>query len=357
MSLFETIFNFFKENKLNSCLISLLIYLIFIKYIKDQKIKKLNVKLSSKLTLKDSKDILYSFMYYEFPFLVVKSLEFGLFKTYSIPSISKILTQTKEMETNMSKRYDDTDLILREIFEHSIDSQRSTLALQRLNFLHGQYPITNNDYLYTLAVFIIEPIRWVNKYGYRKSHQIEKEAHYIFWYDIGSKMGIKNIPNSWEEVEDWMINYEIKHMKFHENNLKIKKATLDLFLSIVPSILHQFGDPILSVFCCSRLRAAMGLSNPPVGLTSFLEFLLFLQGNFIKYFLLPRFQPHVRTPITFLPSDNPQDNRPGKGCPLFHTYAPTYAKDGYRIDELGPDKFKSKRELSPLYPDIKASKK
>lgn len=357
MNLISFLLNNFKENEKYYLLI-LFIYFSIIKSQRKKFIRKLFQYENKQLTYEEASKIVFNFMYHEFPFLGVKSLEFGLFKTYSIPSISVILVKTNEMKENMSKRYDDTDLILREIIEHSNDENkiRPTLAIQRLNFLHGQYPISNNDYLYTLAVFIIEPIYWVDNYGYRKSHPKEREAMYVYWYDIGSKMGIKNIPNSWEETEQWMIEYELNHMRFHKNNLIIKKSTLDLFLSPFPSFIHPFGDSILSVFCLPRLRVAMGISDPPFGLSTFIHLILKIQANFINYFLLPRYKPLLRTPSELLPSDNPNDNRPGKGCPLFHSYAPTYAKDGYRIDELGPEKYKAKREIYPLYPDIKSSK-
>ena len=46
--------------------------------------------------------------------------------------------------------------------------QRATVALERLNELHGKYPIKNDDYLYTLALFICEPIEWITRYEWRK---------------------------------------------------------------------------------------------------------------------------------------------------------------------------------------------
>ena len=48
----------------------------------------------------------------DFPFLVRKALEFGLFKSYSIPSISKLLVATTQLTEHTSRRYDDTDIIL-----------------------------------------------------------------------------------------------------------------------------------------------------------------------------------------------------------------------------------------------------
>jgi hypothetical protein len=299
------------------------------------------------LTLERAYEIFYQFGTIEFPFLNTKALEFALFKTYSIPSISAILVRTEEMETNMPKRYDDTDLLIREFTENPPNSLRSNLALQRLNFLHSQYPISNNDYLYTLSVFIVEPIQWIQRYGYRSPHSLEKESLYLVWCDIGKKMGIRNIPNSWEAIEKWMTNYEQTRMKFHPSNQIIANSTIKLFLSVLPSFLHPLGSNLIAAFCSPALRRAMGFHDPPSGISLLIDIVMLLHANFIRFFCLPRSKPLIRTPLHLQPSDTPGDNRTGVGCPLFHPYAPTY-KDGYRIDELGPARYKENRELCPL---------
>jgi hypothetical protein len=89
----------------------------------------------------------------DFPFLVRKSLEFGLFKLYSIPSISKLLVATKQLTEHMSRRYDDTDLIMCHMTEDPLYSPLAQLAVRRLNEFHGKYVIPNEDYLYVLSVF------------------------------------------------------------------------------------------------------------------------------------------------------------------------------------------------------------
>lgn len=85
------------------------------------------------------------------------------------------------------RRAEDTELILSEIIdafpriqnemrhnphisEKDIDKQyqRRDAAINRLNTIHGKYPISNDDYLYTLVLFVAEPIRWINKWEWRK---------------------------------------------------------------------------------------------------------------------------------------------------------------------------------------------
>lgn len=65
---------------------------------------------------------------------------------------------------NAAKRADDTEILLREATSHHVDSDRGAAAVRRVNYIHGQYPnIKNEDYLYVLALFIMEPVRWISQ--------------------------------------------------------------------------------------------------------------------------------------------------------------------------------------------------
>lgn len=61
----------------------------------------------------------------EFPFLWRKALELALYRTYAIPSISKLLLKTGEFTKHAGKRYDDTDFLISEITETPFSSERS----------------------------------------------------------------------------------------------------------------------------------------------------------------------------------------------------------------------------------------
>lgn len=100
----------------------------------------------------------------EFPFLTHLSLEFALFRSYAVPSISAILARLGNFAANAVKRADDTEILLREATMHHVDSDRGAAAIRRLNYIHGQFPdIKNEDYLYVLGLFIMEPMRWISQ--------------------------------------------------------------------------------------------------------------------------------------------------------------------------------------------------
>lgn len=77
---------------------------------------------------------------------------------------------------------------------HHPRSARALKALARMNYIHGGYQkagkISQDDLLYTLSLFITEPITWVGKYEWRAMTDMEKCAIGAFWKSIGDAMGI-----------------------------------------------------------------------------------------------------------------------------------------------------------------------
>ncbi|KAK7458697.1 hypothetical protein VKT23_009696 [Stygiomarasmius scandens] len=218
------------------------------------------------LTPEDAQKILTSSLAYEMPSVLGYALSFALFKTYGIPSISKILKGTGELSSKdgISKRYTDTAILIatwvacpitgktykdedealisKSFFSNTgseaEDDPRAMISLARVNWLHAKYPIRNEDYLYTLALFAFEPERWAKRYGWRELSLLECEAYYIYWREIGNRMGIKNIPDSAEDFKTWAEDYELRTMVPAESNHFVANYTLEELLHILP---EQFG--------------------------------------------------------------------------------------------------------------------
>ena len=69
--------------------------------------------------------VLANLLSYDLPYVTRLSLELGQFRTFGIPTISRLLHATREYEDSCGRRYDDTDLILREILENGSTSERA----------------------------------------------------------------------------------------------------------------------------------------------------------------------------------------------------------------------------------------
>lgn len=267
---------------------------------------------------RDHQQIVFLTGAYESPFLVQRALEFALFRTYAVPSIAKLLDETQQFERHGQRRYDDTSLIIAEIVENGYDSERGRAAIKRMNRLHHRFDIANDDYLYVLSTFIYEPIRWNRRFGWRDLDSKELEAGFIFWREVGKRMGIQAIPETFEAFQHFNEAYERRQFGYDEHNRRVAEATLRIFLNWYPAFLRPIIRPVLYAFMDAPLRAAFGFPEAPrwakvLGIGG-----MKLRAKIIKW-LPPRRRPHLLTQ---------EKNR-------------SYPS-GYQIERLGPPDMEGK---------------
>lgn len=259
----------------------------------------------------DCQEMVYLVGSYEYPWLIKKSLEFALFRTYGVPQISALLEQTGQFKGHGQRRYDDTSLIIAEITENGYDSERGRQAIQIMNRLHRQYDITNDAMLYVLSTFIFEPIRWNTKYGWRKPTHHENLASYYFWVEVGKRMGIKDIPDSYDAFEQFNITYEQEHFVYAPSNRHVANATITIMQAWYPTFLHPLVRQVIYAMIDEPLRQAFGFPEGNRWLKLGAHLGLSALAKILRY-MPPRTKPFRLTT---------QSNR-------------TYPQ-GYHMDELG----------------------
>jgi len=189
--------------------------------------------------------------------------ELAQIQTFGIPSISKVLQRTKQYQNDGLKRLDDTRAILTECMADSIDSDRGQHMVKHLNWIHSHYDISNEDYLYTLALFIVEPARWMEVFGYRPLSAREKYAGYLAFKSLGQAMGIKHIPESRDELVVWYQDYRSQHMVYHPDNKKVTDGLIDGMKDMFPFFIKPLIRPvILTLINDAELLAATGQKAP-----------------------------------------------------------------------------------------------
>lgn len=265
---------------------------------------------------KDAWEIIRLSMYYEFPWDYNRALELALHKTYAVPSISATLARSKEFEKHTQKRYDDTDLLLSEVVEHGLEKgSRGWQALQQINWIHANYKISNDDYLYVLGTFIFEVSHWINNYAYRTLTPNEELAGFYVWKQIGEQMNIKNVPATISEFEKFYYEYENKHFTYSPTNAQIAKYTEDLLLSwYLPSFMFEAARPFLHAVMQPNLLKAFNHKEPGTALRNFVKNTLRARSKAANF--IPNNKPFIRT----------KDNK-------YRTYP-----NGYELADLGPEK-------------------
>ncbi|EEP81080.1 conserved hypothetical protein [Uncinocarpus reesii 1704] len=196
-------------------------------------------------------------------------------KTYGIPSISGLLVKTSEFSKQQTamKRYADTSVLIAEFVGNPPTSSRSREAIARMNYIHSVYlksgKILDDDMLYTLSLFALEPFRWIDRYEWRQLSELEKCALGTFWKSIGDAMEIKydKLPSSkagfrdglqWlDEIQTWSEEYEKEHMVPHRDNHQTAEETISILLWTVPRVFRNLGRKMIYFLMDDRLRTAM----------------------------------------------------------------------------------------------------
>ncbi len=170
----------------------------------------------------------------EFPWDMNQALSFALFRTYAVPSIGGLLARTGEFTERPQQRYDDTVLILDAVLEHGPDSVEGRAAIRRMNQMHRSYDISNDDMRYVLATFVVMPIRWIDDYGWRRMTDVERVAGANYYRALGARMGIRDIPETWQAFARLLDAYEHDHFAFDPGGRTVAESTLALLATFPP---------------------------------------------------------------------------------------------------------------------------
>ncbi|MFN0173942.1 MAG: hypothetical protein ACKVU0_04770 [Saprospiraceae bacterium] len=130
---------------------------------------------------KDHQRMVHLGLCYEFPFDMVRANELALFATYASVSISSLLDRTGEFSKHGQKRYDDTRFLITKFAEDGYDGPFGQRAIAQMNKIHGNFRIPNEDFIFVLSTLIFYPMDWMEKYGWRRMLDKEKQALFLFY--------------------------------------------------------------------------------------------------------------------------------------------------------------------------------
>ncbi|KXJ88385.1 hypothetical protein Micbo1qcDRAFT_197238 [Microdochium bolleyi] len=244
-----------------------------------------------KLDYKQAQEIMQLSLLYDTPFLFGFGTQWALIKSYGIATGTPLLVKTRQLSdpTKAGKRAEDTAVMLTEFLAGDLDSERGRLAMAKLNWMHHRFSILEGDYVHTLALFVLEPHVWIERYNWRPLTQLEKVAHFLFWREIGHRMGFGGIPDTLEELKEWKTEYEKTHLYYIPENRMVTDATVDVFLRDLPKPLHGFARAIFCSFIDEpHVRRAIGYPDPPTWAVTLKDSFFAARRLYLRYLALPR---------------------------------------------------------------------
>ncbi|KIW71709.1 hypothetical protein PV04_03844 [Phialophora macrospora] len=346
--------------------IVLLGYLALVRVLRFRALRKVERQYASfvrdpyAMDYKAAHKIMHLSMLYDCPFIYAFSGQFSLLKTFTIASGTGLLVKTRQLGSSMNvgRRINDTGLITTEFVIGSMDSERGSRALAKMNWMHRQYgdKITQPEMLHTLAVNILEAIRWVDTYEWRQLTYLEKVALFVYWREVGNRMGIKDIPPTLEKLAEWTEEYQKTAMAYSDDNRICADVSLEFFLKHVSSPLRRVFRKAMMALLEERTREALGYAAPSTTVQTLVYRFFRLRAFVVRHLFLPRLRP--LDPLA------KEDRKSGRLHPSQQTIEPWYVKDttwnkflallsggaqylpgpkfkseGYLPEELGPAKF------------------
>ncbi|KAF2746394.1 hypothetical protein M011DRAFT_425006 [Sporormia fimetaria CBS 119925] len=321
----------------------------------------------------------------EFPFLHEKALQFALFRTYGIPTISTLLSSTRQLAAPQlaPRRYEDTALLIAEFLVHPPSHPRSNEAIARMNYLHSIYQragkISNDDMLYTMSLFVLEPTRWIASYEWRSMTDMEICALATLWKTIGDAQGInfsalQHGPNDfrdglefYEDLRTWADEYENRAMVPDKHNHLVAEETTALLVCNIPTFLRPVARNFVVALMDERLRKAM-VYEPVLAIHHRLVDVMFAVRRFVSLYLFPPRPYFLRLKVV----SESADPKSGRYFKEYYEQEPWYVKptfwnrysvsswvrwatgrpypgcsdkfkpEGYQISKVGPQKFEDK---------------
>jgi hypothetical protein len=251
-------------------------------------------------------------------FDLAEDIKFGFFLAYyrnfAIPSGSATLVRNGEIPARPMKRSIDTGLVIYEIIACGLDSERGRHMTALLNRVHRHVPGSPEDFLYVLMTLLVVPIRWTDRYGWRRPTPSERDAATRFFRELGARMHISDIPDTFEEAEVFFDDYERRRVAPSRAGKTLMGATIQVFQSMQPKLLHPVTERMIATMLDdAQLAAALGLPR-----STWWSRLALNAGMGVRNAI------RRRTPLSTVPSFIP-----GQAAP------PTYA-GGYDLADIGP---------------------
>lgn len=186
----------------------------------------------------------------------------ALYRTFAIPRIAELLHHTGEIERNPLKRSMDTGLIMYELIDAGVESDRGREVIRSLNRMHRRWPIEDEDYVYVLTTFIVVPARWTAAHGLRPYTQEEETAATVFYREVGRRMGIRELPASYEDASQFLDSYEATRFGWSSAGAALMASTDHALRVLLPGPLQSASSTLVGVMMEDRMCDALGLHRP-----------------------------------------------------------------------------------------------
>lgn len=202
------------------------------------------------------------------------------YRSFGVPHISDVLVGSGEVTGRPKKRASDTGIVIYEIIANGIDSERGERMIELLRRVHRNVPGTGDDFLYILISLLVLPVRWTMSHGWRPLEPAEVRAAHRFYQELGQRMGLTDIPSTYEHAAAFFDRYERENVRYSPANKTLMDAATQLTAVRLPALLRPIVPGILSgLIDDQRFCESVGLPKPTRVMTAMIKAVVRLRAT------------------------------------------------------------------------------
>jgi uncharacterized protein (DUF2236 family) len=186
----------------------------------------------------------------------------GYLRTFASPRIAGLLTHTGQMRAEPRRRATDTGLMMYSLIHAGLQSPVGRLGVARLNEMHRRWRITNDDYIWVLGTFAVTSIRMMMRAGWRPVTEAEKQVVIDWHVELGTRMGITDIPHDFATFDAWFTAYEARMLCRTDAGEELLKLASAVIASKIPRPLRRPTFALAPVLFEEPARIALGYRRP-----------------------------------------------------------------------------------------------
>ena len=187
----------------------------------------------------------------------------ALLKTMSIAHLVGQLYGDSQLNMQTYVRLDRTRMFIKTLIQSGIDSEQSKQIIEHLNRVHANLPATNDDFLYVLSTFILEPIRFNQRFSQNHLTDDEVACLVAFWREVGDAMLIRHLPATAQEWRVFQRQYEANYQHYTKEGNDLASRSLQEVVKLsLPFGIRCIARQLILGALTSNTLKALGLAKP-----------------------------------------------------------------------------------------------
>ncbi|KAI1419163.1 hypothetical protein F5Y12DRAFT_287761 [Xylaria sp. FL1777] len=256
------------------------------------------------MTLEEAYSIKTRIAEHEFPTVFSAAIKFVFFKAEGVPSVAKLVARAAQRTSSANskaprKSKHGTSVAPADLLGRP-GAPETIAAIDRVNHVHSLYrpsgKISDDDLLYVLSLFSLEPIRWIDRFEWRGLTAEECCALATLWKALGEELHIPfgNLPSYREgfrdalhwlaELADWGRQYEQRNREKSPESVFLAQKQLDAWVGSVPRCLKCRARGLVATLIEPGLRQATGIETPSATAVLLVETVIHVRRLIRRYF-------------------------------------------------------------------------